>query len=150
VNQRVCGFNCGHHQACGTMCANVTSAGSGVVQSPNFPGDYGKDARSCDVSIVVPAGKKIRLEFTTFNLDSNYGSIDVSIALIPIDGYFIISMQSPLLLYFILALSHNLLLEFSGCRLRLALFVWCNRKFNSCSSHHNIQHRVPIFFGPCQ
>jgi hypothetical protein len=123
------------------MCANVTSAGSGVVQSPNFPGDFPGD---------VPAGKKIRLEFTTFNLDSNYGSIDVSIALIPIDGYFIISMQSPLLLYFILALSHNLLLEFSGCRLRLALFVWCNRKFNSCSSHHNIQHRVPIFFGPCQ
>jgi hypothetical protein len=132
------------------MFGDGTSIGTGVVQSPNFPADYGNKDRYCAVTIVVPAGKKIRLEFTTFNLDSNYGSIDVSIALIPIDGYFIISMQSPLLLYFILALSHNLLLEFSGCRLRLALFVWCNRKFNSCSSHHNIQHRVPIFFGPCQ
>jgi hypothetical protein len=68
------------------MCANVTSTGNGVVQSPNFPGDYGKDARTCIVSIVVPEGKKIQLTFTTFNLENGKGSMDVSHVSIQIDG----------------------------------------------------------------
>jgi hypothetical protein len=51
------------------VCTNLTSGG-GVVQSPNFPSDYGKDARNCLVTIVVPAGKKIQLKFTTFNLET--------------------------------------------------------------------------------
>jgi hypothetical protein len=53
----------------------VTSAGSGVVQSPNFPADYGYE--SCAVTIVVPAGKRIRLTFTTFNLEFNKAYIFV-------------------------------------------------------------------------
>ncbi|XP_046462724.1 CUB and sushi domain-containing protein 2-like isoform X2 [Daphnia pulex] len=64
--------------ACGNMCGDGTSIGTGVVQSPNFPADYGNKDRYCAVTIVVPAGKQIRLEFTTFNLDDNYGFIDVA------------------------------------------------------------------------
>ncbi|EFX67166.1 hypothetical protein DAPPUDRAFT_261988 [Daphnia pulex] len=60
------------------MCSNVTSAGTGVVQSPNFPADYGNGFRTCKVTIVVPAGKKIRLEFTTFNLETRKGFIKVN------------------------------------------------------------------------
>ncbi|XP_046654621.1 CUB and sushi domain-containing protein 2-like [Daphnia pulicaria] len=63
--------------ACGNMCTNVTSEGTGVVQSSNFPGDYGNIVRSCQVSIVVPAGKRIQLTFTTFNLEAGYSSINV-------------------------------------------------------------------------
>ncbi|EFX73229.1 hypothetical protein DAPPUDRAFT_253493 [Daphnia pulex] len=59
------------------MCTNVTSAGTGVIQSPNFPGDYGNEEGQCQVSIVVPAGKRIQLTFTTFNLETRYSSIDV-------------------------------------------------------------------------
>jgi hypothetical protein len=66
------------------MCTNVTSAGTGVVQSPNFPGDYGND-RECHVNIVVPAGKRIRLTFTTFNLEIDKGEISVSNASIQIE-----------------------------------------------------------------
>ncbi|XP_046462710.1 cell wall protein DAN4-like [Daphnia pulex] len=64
--------------ACGNMCTNVTPAGNGVVQSPNFPADYGSEYKNCQVSIVVPAGKRIRLEFTTFNLETDISSILVS------------------------------------------------------------------------
>ncbi|XP_046655597.1 blastula protease 10-like isoform X1 [Daphnia pulicaria] len=71
-------FNCSvSDPACGTMCTNLTSGG-GVVQSPNFPGDYGNEFRYCGVTIViiiVPAGKRIRLTFTTFNLETGKGSI---------------------------------------------------------------------------
>jgi hypothetical protein len=58
------------------MCTNVTSGG-GVVQSPNFPGDYGKDARSCFVAISAPAGWMIQLKFTTFNLETGYAYVYV-------------------------------------------------------------------------
>jgi hypothetical protein len=57
------------------MCTNVTSAGSGVAQSPNFPGDYGNKDRYCAVTIVVPAGKRIRLTFTTFKLETGKAGI---------------------------------------------------------------------------
>ncbi|EFX73226.1 hypothetical protein DAPPUDRAFT_253490 [Daphnia pulex] len=59
------------------MCANVTSTGNGVVQSPNFPGDYGNKDRFCAVTIVVPAGKGIQLQFTTFNLETDKGDINI-------------------------------------------------------------------------
>jgi hypothetical protein len=72
------------------MCNNVTSAGSGVVQSPNFPGDYGKEFRTCFVTIVVPAGKRIRLKFTTFNLEG--GKANFSVRLIQ---FAFIEMLSP-------------------------------------------------------
>jgi hypothetical protein len=78
-------FICGR-QACGNMCTNVSSAGTGVVQSPNFPGDYGSKSRICKVSIVVPAGKNIQLTFTTFNLETGKGVIKVSKVSIHIDG----------------------------------------------------------------
>ncbi len=63
----------------------MTPAGNGVVQSPNFPADYGSEYKNCQVSIVVPAGKRIRLEFTTFNLETDISSILVSNASIQID-----------------------------------------------------------------
>jgi hypothetical protein len=72
------------------MCFNVTSAGSGVVQSPNFPGDYGNQSRTCLIPIVVPAGKRIRLEFTTFNLET--GKADIIVRLIQ---FVFIEMLSP-------------------------------------------------------
>ncbi|XP_046462663.1 CUB and sushi domain-containing protein 2-like [Daphnia pulex] len=79
------GSSCSVHnpaflEACGNMCTNVTSEGSGVVQSRNFPGDYGNEARDCIfpiVIIIVPAGKRIRLTFTTFNLETNKAFINV-------------------------------------------------------------------------
>jgi hypothetical protein len=58
----------GGSEACGNMCTNLMSTG-GVVQSGNFPGDYGKDARNCGVTITTPAGWMIQLKFTTFNLE---------------------------------------------------------------------------------
>jgi hypothetical protein len=58
------------------MCTNLTSGG-GVVQSPNFPGDYGNEFRYCGVTIVVPAGWMIQLNFTTFNLETNVGYVGV-------------------------------------------------------------------------
>ncbi|EFX73251.1 hypothetical protein DAPPUDRAFT_110058 [Daphnia pulex] len=47
-----------------------------IQQSPNFPGDYG-NGRECEIIIVVPAGKRIQLAFTTFNLETKKGEIDV-------------------------------------------------------------------------
>jgi hypothetical protein len=67
------------------MCTNVTSAGTGVVQSRNFPGDYGNEDRDCAVTIIVPAGKRIQLKFTTFNLETDKGKIYVSNSSIQID-----------------------------------------------------------------
>jgi hypothetical protein len=72
------------------MCTNVTSAGTGVVQSPNFPANYGNKERLCTVTIVVPAGKKIRLEFTTFNLETGKAEIDVRLI-----QFVFIEMLSP-------------------------------------------------------
>jgi hypothetical protein len=72
------------------MCTNVTSAGSGVVQSPNFPGDYGNEYRRCYVTIVVPAGKRIRLTFTTFNLETDQAEIYVRLI-----QFVFIEMLSP-------------------------------------------------------
>jgi hypothetical protein len=91
----ICGFN-----GCENMCTNATSAGTGVVQSPNFPSDYGND-RECHVNIVVPAGKRIQFAFTTFNLETGKGEISVSNASISNRLYFIISTQSPFILDFV-------------------------------------------------
>ncbi|XP_046654283.1 CUB and sushi domain-containing protein 2-like isoform X2 [Daphnia pulicaria] len=73
------GSSCYVHDpaACGNMCTNATSAGTGVVQSPNFPADYGSDNMYCRVTVIVPAGKKIQLTFTTFNLETGKGLIKV-------------------------------------------------------------------------
>jgi hypothetical protein len=71
------------------MCSDVTSTG-GVVQSPNFPGNYGNEDSGCAVTIVVPAGKKIQLKFTTFNLESGKSLIEVSNASISNGWHFII------------------------------------------------------------
>jgi hypothetical protein len=68
------------------MCTDVTSTGNGVVQSRNFPGDYGNEYRHCQVNIVVPAGKRIQLKFTTFNLETDIGKIYVSYSSVQIDG----------------------------------------------------------------
>ncbi len=68
----------------------MTSAGTGVVQSCNFPGDYGNLYRGCIVSIVVPAGKRIRLTFTTFNLETGKANIDVRLI-----QFVFIEMLSP-------------------------------------------------------
>jgi hypothetical protein len=72
------------------MCTNVTSAGTGVVQTSNFPGDYGNEDVYCQVNIVVPAGKRIRLTFTTFNLET--GKADIIVRLIQ---FVFIEMLSP-------------------------------------------------------
>jgi hypothetical protein len=60
------------------MCTNATSAGTGVVQSPNFPGDYGKTYYGCSATIIVPIGKRIQLTFTTFNLETDKAVLQVS------------------------------------------------------------------------
>jgi hypothetical protein len=59
------------------MCTNVTSAG-GVVQSGNFPGDYGNWDGNCGVTITTPAGWMIQLNFTTFNLETDKANVYVS------------------------------------------------------------------------
>ncbi|EFX68307.1 hypothetical protein DAPPUDRAFT_260329 [Daphnia pulex] len=61
-----------------SMCRNVTSSGSGVVQSPNFPARYPNSFTQCFLTMIVPAGKRIQLTFTTFNLESDRSSIYVS------------------------------------------------------------------------
>jgi hypothetical protein len=58
------------------MLTSLTSTG-GVVQSPNFPGDYGNNSRACVVTIVVPVGWMIQLKFTTFNLETGKASVQV-------------------------------------------------------------------------
>ncbi|EFX67171.1 hypothetical protein DAPPUDRAFT_261997 [Daphnia pulex] len=64
-------------EGCGNVCTSVTPAGTGVIQSPNFPGDYGNDYKNCLVTIIVPAGKRIQVTFTNFNLETGIGSITV-------------------------------------------------------------------------
>jgi hypothetical protein len=58
------------------MCTNLTSTG-GVVQSANFPGDYGKEFRVCQVTITAPVGWMIQLKFTTFNLKTGKARVEV-------------------------------------------------------------------------
>jgi hypothetical protein len=58
------------------MLTSLTSTG-GVVQSPNFPGDYGNENRACLVTIVVPVGWMIQLTFTTFNLEVDKAYVQV-------------------------------------------------------------------------
>ncbi|EFX61832.1 hypothetical protein DAPPUDRAFT_338007, partial [Daphnia pulex] len=70
------------------MCTNLTSGG-GVVQSPNFPGDYGNKDRYCNVRISTPEGWMIQLKFTTVNLETNIGYVEVyndQIYMLPITG----------------------------------------------------------------
>ncbi|EFX68303.1 hypothetical protein DAPPUDRAFT_260333 [Daphnia pulex] len=68
-------FNCSvNDPACGNLCTNLTSTG-GVVQSPNFPGDYGNAIMFCTIFITAPAGKRIQLTFTTLNLETDKGSV---------------------------------------------------------------------------
>jgi hypothetical protein len=59
------------------MCTNVTSAG-GVVQSRNFPGDYGNNSRACVVTITVPVGWMIQLKFTAFNMETDKAFVQVT------------------------------------------------------------------------
>jgi hypothetical protein len=58
------------------MCSNLTSSG-GVVQSPNFPGDYGNNYLWCEVSITAQAEWMIQLNFTTLNLESGSAKLYV-------------------------------------------------------------------------
>jgi hypothetical protein len=60
------------------MCGDVTSTTTGVVQSGNFPGDYGNEHKKCGVEITVPGGGMIQLNFTHFNLETNVCSVAVS------------------------------------------------------------------------
>jgi hypothetical protein len=69
-------IHCGS-EACGNMCGNVTSTTTGVVQSPDFPGDYGNYNKKCYVIITAPAGWMIQLKFTDFNVESNVCSVYV-------------------------------------------------------------------------
>jgi hypothetical protein len=59
------------------MCTNLTSEGTGVVQSGNFPGDYGNEDRYCIVTITAPAGWMIQAKFTTFNLETDKAYVSV-------------------------------------------------------------------------
>jgi hypothetical protein len=75
------------------MCTNATSAGTGVVQSPNFPGDYGIDYYGCTVTIIVPIGKRIQLTYTTFNLETYAAVLQVSKCIDSYKWNFSISVQ---------------------------------------------------------
>jgi hypothetical protein len=66
-------------KACGNMCGDATSATTGVVQSPNFPGDYGNYYRRfCEITIIAPAGWMIQLNFTTFNVETDAAYVQVT------------------------------------------------------------------------
>ncbi|EFX67165.1 hypothetical protein DAPPUDRAFT_261987 [Daphnia pulex] len=69
-------ITCGS-KACGNMCGDVTSTTSGVVQSRNFPGDYGNENRTCYITITAPAGWMIQLNFTTFNVETDKAFVAV-------------------------------------------------------------------------
>jgi hypothetical protein len=58
------------------MCTNVTSTGV-VVQSPNFPGDYGNEYKYCEVTVIVPVGWMIQLKFTAFNVETDKAIVSV-------------------------------------------------------------------------
>jgi hypothetical protein len=61
------------------MCGDATSATTGVVQSPNFPGDYGNYyQRFCEITITAPAGWMIQLNFTTFNVETDAAYVQVT------------------------------------------------------------------------
>ncbi|EFX67205.1 hypothetical protein DAPPUDRAFT_115656 [Daphnia pulex] len=57
---------------------NCSVDNPGVVQSPNFPGDYGNEDRRCRVTITAPAGWLIQLNFTTFNVEIDKAYVQVS------------------------------------------------------------------------
>ncbi|EFX73254.1 hypothetical protein DAPPUDRAFT_253533 [Daphnia pulex] len=58
------------------MLTSLTSSG-GVVQSPNYPGDYGNYSRTCSVDITVPAGWMIQFNYTTFNVEISKATVYV-------------------------------------------------------------------------
>lgn len=45
--------------------------GSGVVQSRNFPDDYGDIQKDCLAVILVQSGRGIKLEFITYNVQTS-------------------------------------------------------------------------------
>jgi cubilin len=52
-----------------TFCNRTIEMNSGVLESPNFPGQYPPDM-DCSWKIVVPKGNRITLQFSHFNLEN--------------------------------------------------------------------------------
>jgi hypothetical protein len=71
--------------------------------------DYGNEHRQCQVTIVVPAGKRIQLTFTTFNLDAGYSSINVSNVSNHIDGILLIKLKAHFFSFFIFLFKFTIL-----------------------------------------
>ena len=53
--------------ACGGLI-NATSAG--YLSSPYYPNDYPKNL-DCEWQIIVPVGERIKIEFTTFDVEKH-------------------------------------------------------------------------------
>jgi hypothetical protein len=103
----------------------------GVVQSGNFPGDYGKDARNCGVTITTPAGWMIQLKFTTFNLEFKKAFVYVR------KRNQISALDDSVIL---------ILFELSGVRLLSLSIVRNNRQHNSRPSPRNHQQNEHWLF----
>lgn len=68
-------FSCPSGEACG-IHINITENG-GTIESPNYPNDYGNNL-DCLITIEVPEGKNIDLDFFDFVIEEDYDIISVS------------------------------------------------------------------------
>lgn len=57
---------------------DATSTGAVVIQSPNYPYEYGNNINS-NYTIVASTGKVILLTFDTFVVEENYDFVQVKI-----------------------------------------------------------------------
>lgn len=59
-------------------CTNTSNYGpSGVISSPNYPGDYGVDL-NCDYYIYASNGSSLLFIFKSFDVEEGYDFVTVS------------------------------------------------------------------------
>ena len=112
------------------MCTSVTTS-SGVIQSPNFPVDYGNDL---DCVIKIEGSSAVKIEFTTFNLEDTYDFIYVSVSI-------------PISISLLDNVTHFCFQDFRWTYAQLSAIERRNRKHNPCRYHlYNKKHDNIFYF----
>ncbi|KAI9550977.1 hypothetical protein GHT06_005450 [Daphnia sinensis] len=57
-------------------CGGLISGYSGIIESPNYPNEYG-NSLDCRYLVQVPCGYRVRLYFNSFNTESSYDFVNV-------------------------------------------------------------------------
>ncbi|XP_057367019.1 deleted in malignant brain tumors 1 protein-like [Daphnia carinata] len=59
-----------------SSCGGLISGYSGIIESPNYPNEYG-NGLDCRYLVQVPCGYRVRLYFNSFNTESGYDFVNV-------------------------------------------------------------------------